>query len=299
MAVGLISNFDVQTSSCLSGVGMNALASTVRPTLDAIRSRHGPDLLAVAVVFIVYTLTVWAAYQSSFAHAVVVGAVNTAPVVICGVIARRIIVRWLMNRRTLVQAIGHTVLCILFSLISYWMLIVLLAAATSPSPWNFVVKNFVIRGMSWQLLENVTTYGVLTALTYARAPRPALDAATTGPAAAATAPTPKEPSRYLVRIGDELRPIDLDRIVCISGADDYAELSTLDGKRLVAMTLAEFEATLDPIRFVRVHRSHIVNLDYVERAEPAGAGRLLLHMQNGEVISTSRTGARSLKTRVI
>jgi len=67
----------------------------------------------------------------------------------------------------------------------------------------------------------------------------------------------------------------------------------------VTMTLAEFEATLDPARFMRVHRSRIVNLDYVLRAEPAGAGRLLLYMKNGETVSTSRTGARSLKTRVI
>jgi len=65
------------------------------------------------------------------------------------------------------------------------------------------------------------------------------------------------------------------------------------------MTLAEFEATLDARRFVRVHRSRIVNLDIVERAEPAGAGRLLLHLQTGESVSTSRTGARLLKSRVI
>jgi two-component system, LytTR family, response regulator len=271
---------------------------TVRSTLDAIRRRHGPDLLAVAIVFVVYTLTIWAAYQSSFTFAVATGAGNTVPVVICGVIARRIIVRSLMGRRTLVQAIGHAVLCVLFSLTAYWMLIVVLAVVTSRSPWNFVVRNWVVRGMSWQLLENVTTYGALAALTYARAPKPALEPVAAGPVAA-TAPFPKEPSRYLTRIGDELRPIDLDRIVSIEGADDYAELSTLDGKRLVSMTLSEFEATLDPARFVRVHRSRIINLDHVERAEPAGDGRLLLQMRNGSKVATSRTGARAIKSRVI
>jgi hypothetical protein len=271
---------------------------TTRSTLKAICRRHGPDLLAVAIVFVLYSLTVWSAYQSSFTHAVLVGAGNTIPVVTCGLIARRIIVQTLMGRGTLVQALGHAILCVLFSLFAYWMLIVVLAAVSSPSPWNFVVKNFVVRGMSWQLLENVTTYGVLAALIYARAPKAALESAAPAPITVA-APSPKEPPRYLIRIGDELRPIDLDRIVSISGADDYTELSTLDGKRLVSMTLAEFEATLDPARFVRVHRSRIVNLDYVERAEPAGSGRLLLYMQNGDMISTSRTGGRALKTRVI
>jgi hypothetical protein len=264
--------------------------------MDVLWGLYGSDLLAIAIVFVAYTLTVWSASQQSLGNAVIAGAINAVPLVICGLAARHVIVAWVMGRRTLVQAIAHVVLCILFSLISYWLLIVMLAAATSPSPWNFVVKNFVVRGMSWQLLENVTTYGLLAALTYARRPRAALDPAPAGPA---ITPSPKEPSRYLVRIGDELRPIDLNRIISISGADDYAELTTLDEKRLVAMTLAEFEATLDPTRFVRVHRSRIVNLDHVERAEPAGGGRLLLHMRNGETISTSRTGARSLKSYVI
>jgi hypothetical protein len=264
--------------------------------MDVLWGLYGSDLLAIAIVFVAYTLTVWSASQQSLGNAVIAGAINAVPLVICGLAARHAIVAWVMGRRTLVQAIGHVVLCILFSLISYWLLIVMLAAATSPSPWNFVVKNFVVRGMSWQLLENVTTYGLLASLTYARRPRTALDPAPAGPA---ITPSPKEPSRYLVRIGDELRPIDLNRIISISGADDYAELTTLDEKRLVAMTLAEFEATLDPTRFVRVHRSRIVNLDHVERAEPAGGGRLLLHMRNGETISTSRTGARSLKSYVI
>lgn len=278
---------------------MNRLASAAGRALGALGRRRGADLLALALVFSAYTFTIWSANQTSFANALVVGAGNAVPVAVCALVARRIMMRWIMGKSMLVQAVGHAVLCLLFSLVSYWLLIVVLGAITSPSPWNFVVKNFVVRGMSWQLLENVTTYAALAALTYARAPRPAPE-----PAVASQVPAPapapqKEPSRYLVRIGDELRPIDLDRIVSISGADDYAELSTLDGRRLVTMTLAEFEATLDPARFVRVHRSRIVNLDYVDRAEPAGAGRLLLHMQNGETIATSRTGARSLKTRVI
>ena len=64
-------------------------------------------------------------------------------------------------------------------------------------------------------------------------------------------------------------------------------------------TLGEMEETLDPAVFVRIHRSRIVNLDHVDRAEPAGGGRLLLHMDNGEVVSTSRGGAQELKSRAI
>jgi two-component system LytT family response regulator len=260
---------------------------------------HGADLLAVALVFVAYTLTLWSANRPTFPVAVGGGVANTIPVVIGGLIVRRVIVTRLLGKGRLLQAAGHAVLCLFFSFGAYWLLIVLLGVGNSPSPWNFVVKNFVIRGMSWQLLENVTTYGVIAALVYARAARPAAGSDPVGQLVPPAPAAQKDPSRFLVRTGDEIRPIDFDRVVSIAGADDYAELSTLDGKRLVAMTLAEFEATLDPARFVRVHRSRIVNLDFVDRAEPAGAGRLLVHMRTGEKVSTSRAGAKLLKSRVI
>jgi DNA-binding LytR/AlgR family response regulator len=65
------------------------------------------------------------------------------------------------------------------------------------------------------------------------------------------------------------------------------------------MTLTEFEQTLTSKNFIRVHRSHIVNVDRVAHAEPAGGGRLLLHMEDGELIPASRAGSRLLRERVI
>ena len=106
-------------------------------------------------------------------------------------------------------------------------------------------------------------------------------------------------SRYFIRSRDEIQPIDVDSIVSIAGADDYAEVTTVDGKHLVRMTLAEFEKSLDPARFIRIHRSRIVNVDRISRAEPAGGGRLLLHMEDGEAIPASRTGSRLLRDRVL
>jgi two-component system, LytTR family, response regulator len=106
-------------------------------------------------------------------------------------------------------------------------------------------------------------------------------------------------SRYFIRSGDEIQPVDVDLIVSIAGADDYAEVATLKGKHLVRMTLAEFEKSLDPARFIRVHRSRIVNFERIVRAEPAGNGRMLLHMEDGEAIVASRAGSRLLRDRVI
>lgn len=305
--------------------GMGGPLSTTRSVL----ARRGPDLLAVALVFVAYTVTVWVALRLSFGAALVGGAANTVPVVIFGAIARHVMVTRLAGRSLPIQALGHVLLCAAFSLLSYWLLVVLLGVANGTSLTDFSVRSFSGSAVPWQLLEDVTTYAVLAALTHAQFAKPALQAET--PAAANTivpeptvperpAPEPAiaeppaepaiaapaverarspEPSRYFTRTGEDVRPIDLERVVCIGGADDYAEVTTLDGRHLVRMTLSEFEQTLDPARFARVHRSWIVNLDCVERVEPAGSGRMLLHMTTGHAVPASRAGARSLRDRVI
>jgi two-component system, LytTR family, response regulator len=71
--------------------------------------------------------------------------------------------------------------------------------------------------------------------------------------------------------------VEVDEIVMIAGAQDYAEVSTTDGrKHLVRMSLAEFEQRLPDDSFVRVHRSTIINIAHLGRAEPIGSGRLTL-----------------------
>jgi DNA-binding LytR/AlgR family response regulator len=106
-------------------------------------------------------------------------------------------------------------------------------------------------------------------------------------------------SRYFIRDGEDIRPIDISQIVSITGADDYAEVATLSGRHLVRMTLNQFEKTLEGGIFIRIHRSRIVNVDPIVRAEPAGGGRMLLHMEDGEIVQASRTGTKLLRDRVI
>lgn len=265
--------------------------------------RRVADLMAVGLVLLAYTATVGVAHHLGLGAALLCGVANTVPVVIFGAGARHLIVTRLLGHGPLVQALGHAVLCAAFSMLSYWLLIVLLGLINGASPTDFSVRSFSGEGAAWQLLEEATTYAVLAAVTYAQfakaCERPV--AATPPPALERPAEPPREskPPRYFVRDGEDFRPIDLDRLVCIGGADDYAEVTTLDEVRLVRMTLSEFEQTLDRARFARVHRSWIVNLDCVERAEPAGGGRMLLHLQTGRVVPASRSGAQSLRDRVI
>jgi DNA-binding LytR/AlgR family response regulator len=186
-------------------------------------------------------------------------------------------------------------MCAAYTLLSYWLLIVLLGAVNAFSVIQFNVEPFPVRASVWQMLENATVYAVIAALAY----RGIRHAEVRLVLAGGEEETRPGLSRYFIRSGDEIQPIDVHSIVTISGADDYAEVATLDGKHLVRMTLAEFEKSLDPVRFIRIHRSRIVNVERIARAEPAGGGRLLLHMQDGEMISASRSGSRLLRDRVL
>ncbi len=53
------------------------------------------------------------------------------------------------------------------------------------------------------------------------------------------------------------------------------------------LTTREF-AQLDPARFVRVHRSHAVNLDRIREIEPTDGGDARLHLHDGSVVPCSR-----------
>ncbi|GLQ45941.1 hypothetical protein GCM10007862_09920 [Dyella lipolytica] len=296
--------------------------------------RRSFDLLAVVGIFLAYSITLRLALHSDYRESLLGGAANTVPVVIFGAIVRRIIQVRLIGKAVLIQWVAHILLCAAFAFLSYVLLIVLLGLLYGGGPSGFVVKPLSSGGTVWQSLENVTTYALIAAISYLQAQsdhpvmprRDNADVAVENQKASTAAvpddlnaeaghvvPTPMgnaptestqiraeaAPSRYFVRIGDEFRPIDMDTVISISGADDYSEIRTLSGKHLVRVTLSEFTKSLDPAKYVRVHRSWIVNVHHIARAEAAGGGRLLLHMETGQIISTSRTGAKLLRGRVI
>lgn len=253
-------------------------------------------LAGTPVVFVVYAITLGVARQLSLTDAIVASLANTFPTMLFALAAYAIVARWLIGRSIAVQAIGHVLLALAYSVLAYWLLLVMLGAAFGASVLHFTVEPFQARAWIWQLLENVTIYGIVATLAYLRAPPEPATLILADPGLGEAA---RSPSRYFIRSGEDFQPIDVDTIVSIAGADDYAELITLGGRHLVRMTLAEFEKALDPVRFIRVHRSRIVNVERIERAEPAGGGRLLLHMEDGEAIPASRAGTRLLRDRVI
>lgn len=190
------------------------------------------------------------------------------------------------------QTIAHGALAIVFSITWYALIVVLEAFFTGLARGDFAVHGFNRVVFAWQTFQGLVFYTLVAASCYAvRGGRQAADIAII------SAPPLQ---RYLTRMGDDILPVRVDDIVTISGAQDYSEVTTTGGGRhLVRLSLAEFEMRLAPDRFIRVHRSIIVNLDQLVRAELAGGGRMLAHMSNGDSVQTSRPGAQRLRQLMV
>ncbi|HEX2833620.1 MAG TPA: LytTR family DNA-binding domain-containing protein [Thermoanaerobaculia bacterium] len=94
--------------------------------------------------------------------------------------------------------------------------------------------------------------------------------------------------RFLVRQREKVLFVKVEDIDWIEAADYYVSLHT-DGKsHLIRETMAEVEKQLDPERFVRVHRSAIVNIDRVKEMHPMFRGDCMLILQDGTQLRLSR-----------
>lgn len=111
------------------------------------------------------------------------------------------------------------------------------------------------------------------------------------PAALAAALQPQPLERLVVRDGARVTIIPLDQLDYVQAQDDYVALVGQGKTHLKQQTLAALEAALDPARFVRIHRSYLVRLTAVARAE---AQEVVL--TSGARLPLSRTGAQRLRS---
>ncbi|WP_209348695.1 LytTR family DNA-binding domain-containing protein [Pontixanthobacter sp. CEM42] len=257
------------------------------------------DAIACVLVFAAY-LVVFAVVnrESTFLKLALSSLSNLAPMVLLTVAVRPAIRRWLIDAPILRQCTGHVALAALFSFAWHWLILVLVGMRDGGSLTEFTVRAFFPEpALAWQFLQGVTIYALVASLTYMRA-QPDLPSSADGEAEGWREAEPTL-ERYFIRLGEDIKPIDVSKVIMILGADDYAEVITAEGKHLVRTTLSKFEASLDPEQFLRIHRSRIVNVHKIEHAEPSGDGRLVLQMENGERIKTSRAGAKALRDRVL
>lgn len=105
--------------------------------------------------------------------------------------------------------------------------------------------------------------------------------------------------RLFLALDERSRFLKISAIECINAAGDYSEVFTSDGqKSMVLKPLKEWEERLPEKYFSRIHRSTIVNLEYVERMEKWFNQSYRIYLRNIEKPFTmSRRYAAKLKSR--
>jgi two-component system LytT family response regulator len=98
----------------------------------------------------------------------------------------------------------------------------------------------------------------------------------------------------LVRASNHLYFVREADIEWVDAADNYVRLHAGGRVHFVRDTMKAFISKLHPDRFIRVHRSVIVNIDHVQRLEPHGHGEYVLTMRDGSRVTSSRSHSERL-----
>ncbi len=246
-----------------------------------------------ALLWLLYAFVFVQTAGSGWAEAAGLGLANVFPLALLAIATREVLKSYIMPASVPFQVIAHAVLSIMFATAWYAIVLVLLAFLSGLRGGGFAVSGFAGPAFTWQVFQGLVLYALVAAICYAvRGGREA------APVSFVEQAAPFE--RYLTKSGDEFQPVEVADIVTIKGAQDYSEVATIDARNhLVRMSLGEFEQRLDKGRFIRVHRSTIINLARLGRLEPAGSGRLTAHMANGDSVEVSRTGAQLLRRFIV
>jgi len=109
----------------------------------------------------------------------------------------------------------------------------------------------------------------------------------------------RPPAQYLERIvvkdGSRVHIIPVSKLDYAEAQDDYVALAVEGKKHLKQQTLSNLEKALDPERFLRIHRSYIVNLDRLGKVEPYGKDTHVVVLTTGTQLPVSRSGYARLR----
>lgn len=105
------------------------------------------------------------------------------------------------------------------------------------------------------------------------------------------------PERFLVRkLGKEFL-VNAREVERVQASGNYVNLLVRGHEYPLRATMANIEQRLDPERFVRVHRSYLVNLDYLAEIEPLDSGDARLRLASGAMVPCSRRYRANLRDR--
>ncbi|MDL2716127.1 MAG: response regulator [Acidobacteriota bacterium] len=116
-----------------------------------------------------------------------------------------------------------------------------------------------------------------------------------GPVALPLAPRGMPLARVVVKDGVTVTVLPVEKIDYVKAEDDYVLLFSGGRNHIKKQTLASLEDALPRERFVRIHRSYLLNLDRLARVEGSVAGGSMAVLIDGTSLPVSRAGAQRLR----
>jgi len=101
-------------------------------------------------------------------------------------------------------------------------------------------------------------------------------------------PPVRRADRIAVKDGGAVFFVRIDSIDWIEAYGNYVRLHVGGASHLLLQTMTGMEARLDPEKFLRIHRSTIVNIDRIERLEPLFHGEYSVRLSDGTELTLSR-----------
>ena len=102
--------------------------------------------------------------------------------------------------------------------------------------------------------------------------------------------------RLQVKVGDRIVFVNIDEVIRFHSEEKYTTVYTVNGQYVIDTPLVDLEKKLDPKHFTRVHRSHIVAIDYIAECRKGDAGRMVMVLRDRA--ATQLVVSRSLVKKI-
>ena len=109
----------------------------------------------------------------------------------------------------------------------------------------------------------------------------------------------KYSTHLFVQKSEKLLNLEVNDIMHLEASGDYTILTTKADQFLSSSGIGKLEEKLDPDKFIRIHRSTIINLNYLKEIEKHFNGGLIVKMENGKTFPVSRTYAKQIRKKVV
>jgi two-component system LytT family response regulator len=108
-------------------------------------------------------------------------------------------------------------------------------------------------------------------------------------------PLQKDQNRIVIKDGGRIRIIPIKDVIRLEADDDYVKIYTIEGNFMKKKTLNSFEQNLSPDFFVRIHRSHLLNITHLNRVDAYEKNSHIALLKDGSTVPISRSGYQKLK----